>query len=96
MIIINNHEINSIYYEDKQIRQVYYGKNLIFDLSNYESDKEYKNYLLDPLIYSDYISNSYILSDTGEVKSQGSYKASNFIEVPSNSTLYFYQPINGS
>ena len=87
MIIINNHEINSIYYEKQQIRQIYYGKNLIFDINDYISDKEYKNYLLDPLIYSDYILNSYILSDNGEMASQGGYKASNFIEVPNNSTI---------
>ena len=93
MIIFNNKEINTIYYEDKQIKNAYYGNNLIFDFNNYLTNKEYKEYLLDPLIYDDYIPDSYILSDTGEVKSQTTYKASNFIEVPPNSTIYFYEPI---
>lgn len=41
MIIFNNHEINSIYYEEHQIRQVYLGNKLIFDFNNYESNKTY-------------------------------------------------------
>ena len=93
MIIFNNNEINTVYYEDKKIKNAYYGNNLIFDFNNYSINKEYKEYLLDPLIYDDYIPNSYILSDTGEVKSQTTYKASNFIELPLNSTIYFYEPI---
>ena len=41
MISFNNHEINSIYYEEHQIQQAYWGNKLIFDLNNYESNKIY-------------------------------------------------------
>ena len=35
MIIFNNNEINTVYYEDKKIKNAYYGNNLIFDFNNY-------------------------------------------------------------
>ena len=96
MIIYNNHEINSIYYKDHQIQQAFYGKKLVFDYNNYKSNIKYKNYLLDPIKYRDYIDNSYISSNTGEIQNQNGYKSSNFIEITPNSSIYFYEPINGT
>ena len=89
MIIYNNHEINSIYYKDHQIQQAFYGKKLVFDYNNYKSNIKYKNYLLDPIKYRDYIDNFYISSNTGEIQNQNGYKSSNFIEITPNSSIYF-------
>ena len=58
------------------------------------SEKQ-KRYLLNPITYTDFIPDSYVHCSDGKVMSQGTYKCTDFIKIPSDvDTLYYLQPFS--
>ena len=53
-----------------------------------------KVYLVNALTYTDYVENSYVIATSGELQSQGTYKCTQMVEIPSDVTsLYLIQPL---
>lgn len=58
------------------------------------SEKQ-KRYLLNPITYTDFISDSFVSCINGQVMGQKTYRCSNFIKIPSDvDTLYFLHPFS--
>ena len=56
------------------------------------SEKQ-KRYLLNPITYTNIVSDSFVNCLNGQVESQKTYRCSNFIKIPSDvDTLYFLHP----